>query len=55
MRKRTLLGLALAGIAAVVAVRNRLQRRQSKQLSPINEPVPGDEPIREEDIPEDRE
>lgn len=52
MRKRTIAGLVLAAAALVTVWRRRAS--STEEISPINEPVPGDEPINEEDIPEDR-
>lgn len=56
MRKRTILGVAAAGIAAFVLYRRRNQLPISsgtREVSPIDEPVPGDESIDREDVPSD--
>lgn len=53
MRRITKLGLVVAGIAAVAALKSKLGGNSSTEISPINEPVPGDEPVNPEDVPED--
>lgn len=56
MRKRTILGLVAAGIAIAVMYRRWSTLpvpERAREVAPIGEPVPGDQPVDREDVPTD--
>lgn len=58
MRKRTIFGVALAAAVAAIAFRRRSANASggiddTAEVSPIDEPIPGDEPIDDADVPRD--